>query len=170
MELKPYLETLYDYNYWANARYLKVAEGLSNEQLMHKQGHSWDSIYRVMLHMMSSEWMWLERWQGNSPQGFLEPEQYPNLAAVRKYWPELERSMRGFLSAQSEGSLQQKVSYTNTRGETFALPLWQMMAHVPNHNTHHRGELAGMFALLNVSHPEEEAVQYFLDKSGQKKF
>jgi uncharacterized damage-inducible protein DinB len=60
------------------------------------------------------------------------------------------------------------VTYTNPKGETFTLPLWQMMAHVPNHNTHHRGELAAMFTLMNVAHPEEEVVQYFLVKSGQR--
>jgi uncharacterized damage-inducible protein DinB len=37
MELKQYLETLYDYNYWANKRYLTVAETLTEEQLFRKQ-------------------------------------------------------------------------------------------------------------------------------------
>ena len=55
MELKNYLETLYDYNYWANKRYLAVAETLTEEQLFHKHGHSWDSIHAIFVHMMSSE-------------------------------------------------------------------------------------------------------------------
>jgi uncharacterized damage-inducible protein DinB len=45
-----------------------------------------------------------------------------------------------------------------------------MMVQPPNHNTHHRAELAAMFALMDVPHPEEEIIQYFLDKSGQKRF
>jgi uncharacterized damage-inducible protein DinB len=44
-----------------------------------------------------------------------------------------------------------------------------MIVQPPNHNTHHRGELAAMFALMDVPHPEEEIVQYFLFKGGQKK-
>ena len=82
MELKAYLETLYDYNYWANKRYLAVAETLTEEQFHREQGHSWDSIYRVLLHMMSSEWMWLERWNGRSPQVLLEPEDFPTFASI----------------------------------------------------------------------------------------
>ena len=54
MQLKQYLEYLYDYNYWANKRYLKVAENLTDEQLFRKQGHSWDSVHAVLVHMMSS--------------------------------------------------------------------------------------------------------------------
>ena len=58
----------------------------------------------------------------------------------------------------------------NFSGAKFHVPLWQMLMHIPNHETHHRGELAAMFALMNVAHPEEEVIQYFLDLSGQKKF
>ena len=169
MQIKEYLQHLYDYSYWANHRYLKAAEALTEEQLMRKQGHSWDSVYRVLLHMMSSEWMWLERWNGKSPQSFLEPGDFPTLASIQKYWVELESTMRAFVSALTEASLQKEISYTNTRGETYRLPLWQMMVHVPNHNTHHRGELAAMFAIMEAPHPEDEVVQYFLNLSGQKK-
>jgi uncharacterized damage-inducible protein DinB len=77
--------------------------------------------------------------------------------------------MRAFLAEQTEESLLREIAYTNPKGQTFTLPLWQMAAHPPNHNTHHRGELAAMFALMNVPHPEEEVVQYFLVKSGQQK-
>jgi uncharacterized damage-inducible protein DinB len=88
---------------------------------------------------------------------------------VREYWADVEKDMRNFVSAQTEQSLLSNITYTNPKNETFTLPLWEMMVHVPNHNTHHRGELAAMFALMNVSHPEEEVIQYFLYSSGQKK-
>lgn len=168
MELKTYLHHLYDYNYWANARYLKAAQGLTQEQFTKRHGHSWESVQAVLVHMMSSEIMWPARWRGGSP-GFLDAADFPTCDSIIAYWAGVERNMREFLEGQSEESLVQELSYTNTRGETFTLPLWQMMAHVPNHNTHHRGELAAMFALMNAPHPEEEVVQYFLITSGQKK-
>jgi uncharacterized damage-inducible protein DinB len=119
--------------------------------------------------MMSSERMWPQRWKGEKAS-FLDPKDFPSFISIRDYWIDVEKDMRGFVSMQTEESLQKSVTYTNPKGETFTLPLWQMMVHVPNHNTHHRGELAAMFALMNVPHPEEEVVQYFLYKSGQKKF
>ena len=168
MELKFYLQTLYDYNYWANARYLKAAQGLTLEQFTRKHGHSWESVQAVLVHMLSSEIMWPARWRGG-PSRFLDPEDFPTCASIVARWAEAEKDMRSFLEGQSEAALQQELTYTNPKGETFTLPLWQMMAHVPNHNTHHRGELAAMFALMNASHPEEEVVQYFLVTSGQRK-
>ena len=168
MELKPYLEELYDYNYWANKRYLEVAETLTEEQLFRKQGHSWDSVHSVLIHMMSSERMWPQRWRGETGT-FLDPQDFPTIAAVREYWVDVEKNLRAFLGLQNEESLLREITFTNPKGQTFTLPLWQMMAHVPNHNTHHRGELAAMFALMSISHPEEEVVQYYLVKSGQRK-
>ena len=168
MELKAYLLHLYDYNYWANGRYLRAAEGLTQEQFTRKQGHSWDSVQNVLVHMMSSEIMWPARWRGGSP-GSLDAADFPTCASIIARWAEVEKEMRQFLSEQTDETLIKELSYTNNKGETFTLPLWQMMAHVPNHNTHHRGELAAMFALMNAAHPEEEVVQYFLITSGQKK-
>jgi uncharacterized damage-inducible protein DinB len=169
MQLKPYLQHLYDYMYWANHRYVLVAEGLSDDQLHRKHGHSWDSVHGILLHMLSSETTWLKRWHGDSPRTHLSPADFPTLAAVTERWAAVEQQLRGYLAAQSELTLQAPLPYSNFEGQTFQLPLWQYMAHIVNHETHHRGELAAMFALMNVPHPEEELVQYFLFKSGQKK-
>jgi uncharacterized damage-inducible protein DinB len=168
MDLAETIRQLYDYNYWANRRYFTAAEALTEQQLRRSQGHSWDSIYAVLLHMLSAEWIWLRRWNGESPRSLLRPEDFPDLPAIRKRWDGLEMEMRAFVAAQTGASLQKELAYTNTRGENFHLPLWQMMLHVANHNTHHRGELAAMFALMNVPHPEDEAYHYFLEASGQK--
>lgn len=168
MELKSYLEHLYEYNYWANKRHLAVAETLTEEQLFQKQGHSWDNVHAVFVHMMSSERMWPQRWRGEKAE-FLDPKDFPTVASIREYWADVEKNMRAFIAGQTEESLLRDVTYTNPKGETFTLPLWQMVVQPPNHNTHHRGELAAMFALMNIPHPEEEIVQYFLVKSGQRK-
>ncbi len=169
MNLKDYLSALYDYTYWANHRYFSVAEGLTDEQLRKTQGHSWGDVHAVLVHMMSSEWAWLQRWHGTSPKSHLNKDDFPTLASLKERWSGMEAEMRGFLEAQTEESLESVITYSNFAGETFHVPLWQMLMHVANHETHHRGELAAMFALMNVAHPEEEVIQYFLNLSGQKK-
>jgi uncharacterized damage-inducible protein DinB len=168
MDLLDYLRQMYDYHYWANNRLLAAMVGLSNEQLNEEQGYGWNSIHGTLAHMLSAEWMWLQRWQGNSPKAFLDPQEFPTLFDIRKRWTSQEDAMRAFLAAQTSTSILQVVSYTNTRGEQFELPMWQPIAHVVNHATHHRAELAEMLTRLEVPHPEDEVNQYFLEKSGQR--
>jgi len=170
MNIKSYMHEIVDYSYWANGRYLAVAEGLTEEQLHRSQGHSWGSVHSALVHIMSSESRWLSRWQGVSPRSHLDPADYPRVTTIREAWRDLEGQLRAFLERQEESDLLKPIQYANFKGEQFRVPLWQMWMHVVNHGTHHRGELAAMFALMNVPHPEEEAIQYFLDRSGQKKF
>ena len=170
MNIKDYIKQVYDYNYWANHRYFAVAEGLTDEQLHKMQGHSWGDVHAMFVHMMSSEWVWLERWKGTSPKGHFNKDEFPTLASVKERAGQIEAEMRAFIDKQTEESLQAVITYSNFSGETFRVPLWQMLMHVANHETHHRGELAAMYALMNVPHPEEEVIQYFLNLSGQKKF
>jgi uncharacterized damage-inducible protein DinB len=170
MQLKPYLKTVYEYNIWANHRYFAVAEGLTAEQLHHGQGHSWGDVQAMFLHMVSSEWIWLQRWHGTSPKGHLNKDDFPSLSSIKARWDDQEARLRTFIDDQSEESLESVIIYNNLSGEIFRVPLWQMLMHLANHETHHRGELAAMFALMNVPHPEDEVIQYFLNLSGQKKF
>jgi uncharacterized damage-inducible protein DinB len=167
MNLLEYLQQLYDYHYWAKNHILAAAQTLTDEQLHRPQGHSWGSVHGVLLHMTDAEWIWLQRWQGNSPKTFPDRQDFQTLAAIRQRWAELEAVMRAFLAEQTEQSLQREVSYTNTSGDSFRLILWQMMGHLANHGTHHRGELAAMFAIIGISHAEDDWLYYFLEKSGQ---
>jgi len=169
MSIKTYLEGLYDYNYWANHRYLKTAETLHEEQIHRRQGNTSSSIHDTLLHMMSTETIWLKRWQGDAPKQEFLPADFQTLLTIQENWMELEKDMRGFLTAQNEESLQEDMVCIGFNGRPFHLLLWQMMAHVPNHNTHHRSELAAMFNAMDIPHPEDETVQFFLIQSGQRK-
>jgi uncharacterized damage-inducible protein DinB len=169
MSMKTYLEGLYDYNYWANHRYLQTAEALNEEQIHRRQANSSSSIHDILLHMMSTETIWLKRWQGDAPKQEFLPVDFQTLISIRENWMELEKEMHSFLAAQNDESLQEDMVCIGFNGRPFHLLLWQMMAHVPNHNTHHRSELAAIFAAMDIPHPEDETVQFFLIKSGQRK-
>jgi uncharacterized damage-inducible protein DinB len=167
MKLPGYFISLYEYNRWANGLMLDAAADLTPEQLFHQHGHSWGSVHGVLVHMMSAEWIWLRRWQGESPKSTLNPVDFPDLQALRLRWNKVGSELTDFVIMQTEESVQRPITYTNTRGQSFTLPLWQLMAHLANHGTHHRGELAAMFALLGASHTEDELYRYHLSKSGQ---
>ena len=136
------------------------------------QGHSWGDVHATLVHMMSSEWVWMQRWHGKSPKGHLDQGRVTRRwQSLKKRWAEVEAEMRGVhRGADGRRACRSVITYSNFSGETFRVPLWQMLAHIVNHETHHRGELAAMYALMGVAHPEEEMIQYFLNASGQKKF
>jgi uncharacterized damage-inducible protein DinB len=168
MDLIDYIQGLYQYDKWANEQVLQAASRLTEGQIYQQQGHSWGSVHGILLHMMNAEWIWLRRCLGESPGSFYSELDFPTLTALRKYWAEIDAEMNTFIIGQCQQSIISEVVYTNTLGNTYQLLRWQILVHVANHNTHHRGELAAMFSAMDISHQEDDWLHYFLEQSGQR--
>jgi uncharacterized damage-inducible protein DinB len=158
------LRLLYDYHYWRTHRLLDACEALTLRQWDEPLGASWGSVHAVVAHMLAAEQIWLGRWKGTSAGALMAAEAVPTLANVRRAWKQLEKDLREFLERCDEKRLQTKLTYTNTRGKTFSLPLGGQMLHVVDHATHHRGELVTMLALLTIPHPEDSLVGFLIEQ------
>jgi uncharacterized damage-inducible protein DinB len=146
------LTTLYNYNYWANRRILRAAEGLTVEQFVAPHDLSWGSICDVLVHTMSAEWVWRMRCQEHrSPSALLDPAQFPTLETLTTRWDEEERAMRGYLASLDEAALSQPLAYVSTAGRPFSGTLWHILMHVVNHGTQHRAEVAHILTQLGHS-------------------
>ena len=146
-----YFKTLYDYNYWANAKILDAVGHVTDEQLFAPTHDSYGNLHGTLVHTMSAEWLWRMRWLGTSPKVTLHNEDFSSLAAIRSRWNEEEQQMRTFLAFLNEENAQRVVQYTNIRGQTYSAPLWQLMMHLVNHGTQHRSEAATILTDLGYS-------------------
>jgi uncharacterized damage-inducible protein DinB len=160
--LVDYFKTLYDYNYWANAKILEAAEHVSEVQFIEETKDGYRSLRGTLVHMLSAEWIWRSRWQGTSPMENLREEDLPTLGALCERWREEEQQMRAFLAVLGEEEVQRVVRYTNARGQTYAAPLWQMMGHLVNHGTQHRSEAAVILSRLGYSPGDLDLLIYLI--------
>lgn len=151
MITKEGLADLLEYNDWADRRILDAAGALDPERFTRDLGSSFPSVRDTLVHVLSAEWIWLERWKGTSPGAMLDPRSFPELAAVRAAWQPVADERRAFLADQTEESLARVITYTNTRGERWAYPLRQMMQHVVNHSSYHRGQVVTMLRQLGAA-------------------
>lgn len=161
MATREFIHCLFDYHYWANARLLSTAANLTPEQLTLKVLPHHNSVRGTFVHTLSAEWIWLERWHGTSPASGLREEDFPTLDAIRARWQIEQARLRVFLDAQRDEDLLRVVSYTNLKGQVFAFPLWQLMAHVVNHGTQHRSEIAAMLTELGHSPGDMDLVRFY---------
>ena len=146
-----YIRTLYDYNTWANKHILDTAAQLGAERFVAKVGASFDSARDTLVHIMSSQWLWLSRWHGSSPRAVLSPADFPDLAVIRARWEPIEDDTRAFVGGLADAELGRVIEYVTTAGEPKAFPLWQLMAHQVNHATQHRSEVAVMLTQFGHS-------------------
>jgi uncharacterized damage-inducible protein DinB len=145
------LRTMLDYHYWARDRLLDALGPLAPDQLNRDLGSSFKSIRETIVHTYAAEWAWHSRWQGHSPTALLPDDQFPDLAAVRRAWSQHEGDMRAFLDGSGEDGVSRVIEYKLLSGEAGASPLWQMLQHVVNHASYHRGQVTTMLRQLGAT-------------------
>jgi len=144
------LRTLVNYHYWARDRMFEALEPLTAEEVNRDMGNSFKSIRDTVTHLYAAEWAWYSRWQGTSPDKLLPADLFPDLAAVRLAWTDLEAKIRAYLEVLGEANVTQVIEYKLLSGQPGASPLWQMLQHVVNHASYHRGQVTTMLRQLGA--------------------
>jgi uncharacterized damage-inducible protein DinB len=145
------LQTLLDYHYWARDRLLDALEALTPEQYNRDLGNSFKSIRDTITHIYAAEWAWYSRWKGESPTALLPADRFPDLAALRRQWAEHEALMRAFVNSLKEADTSRVIEYKLLSGQPGASPIWQMLQHVVNHASYHRGQITTMLRQIGVA-------------------
>jgi len=147
----PDLHTLLDYHYWARDRMLDAAEKLTPEQFTRDLGSSFKSVRHTLVHIYSAEWAWHSRWRGVSPTSHLKADDYPDVRTIRAQWSDLEENVRGFLADLDDAGITRVIEYRMLSGQPGATPFWQMLHHLVNHASYHRGQVTTMLRQLGAA-------------------
>jgi uncharacterized damage-inducible protein DinB len=162
-----YVLQLLGFHYWARDRVMMAAGKLDAEQYARPMGNSFVSVRDTLNHLYHAEWIWYSRWNGVSPTAFPEID-LPDLGTLRERWLEMEGKVCDYLDEAGEEGLQRIIPYRLMSGKESASPLWQMVAHVVNHATYHRGQVTTMLRQLGAAPPPStDMITYFREKSGQ---
>ena len=148
--MKELLKQYATYNVWATRRILDVILALPEEKQLAEIPSSYNSLYKTVLHMWDAESAWWQRMklqerviiQSENFKGTMQ-ELAGNLLQQSKQWEE-------WVSSASELLLEHVFQYQNTKREVFKMPIYQMLQHVFNHGTYHRGQLINMLRQLEV--------------------
>jgi uncharacterized damage-inducible protein DinB len=144
------LRTLLDYHYWARDRLLAALAPLTPEQFNRDLGSSFKSIRETVVHTYAAEWAWHSRWQGQSPTTLMTNEAFPDVAAIHGAWADHEKKMRAFLEELGEDGVARVIDYKLLSGQPGSSPFWQMLQHVVNHASYHRGQVTTMLRQLGA--------------------
>ena len=144
------MQGLYEFNAWADRRILEAAGSLSNEQFRKEMGSSFSSVRDTLAHIYGVEWVWLERFQGRSPEKIPGPAKYPDLASLRAEWNEFESTLLKFVRGLTQEDLERTMEYKTMNFGVYSNPLWQSMLHLVNHGTYHRGQITTMLRQMGA--------------------
>ena len=138
------IRLLVDYHYWARDRVVDAVMEISAEDFVAPRGSSFSSIRDTLAHTYFAEWAWYQRWQGHSPASLPDLGQFADVGALRAAWQALEQQVRGFLEPLSDADVTRVIDYRLFSGATGSTPIWQMVQHLVNHGSYHRGQVTTM--------------------------
>ncbi len=151
---------LYAFTEWANDRTLTSAETLDEDRWARDLGGSFPTLGGTLAHLVGAEWAWLRRWQGVSPTARPSWVDAPAPSALRAALTEVEAERRVFLVGLEEADLVCPLTYTFFNGTTATQPLGNLLFHVANHSTYHRGQAASMLRRLGAPPPPTDYLVY----------
>lgn len=160
------IHNLFAYDRWANARLLRAAGELGTEKYAAELGGSFGSVRNTLGHIVAVEWLYLRRWLGESPSALPDWAKTADPAALRQKLDEAEAGQKAFLASLGPADLERPVRYTNIAGKKLEYPLGDLLLHLVNHSTHHRGQAAALIRQAGAAPPE---MDYLAFKSEAKK-
>ena len=155
LTLATHLQRLLAYHGWAYARLLAELASLSEAQLRAPCGLFFDSIHGTLNHLAVVDRIWLARVRGE-PQPFdhLDVEAVANPAEFERYLEVGVAAWRNQLDGLVDAELLAPVHYRNMAGEPFQRPLLDIVTHLVNHGSHHRGQITAALTALGRPAPK----------------
>jgi uncharacterized damage-inducible protein DinB len=135
------LSSMFDYDLWANLKWREAAREMGQED--------------VLVHIVQAQVIWLSRVQGTP----IWPVSAGDLTL------QLERVSRSWKRVLLGADLHQTVSYQNSRGESFDNSIIEIVRHVINHGTYHRGQLRGIAEERGMDFPETDYMGFLREGS-----
>ena len=145
------IQVLYAYNRWANARILGAVATISEAQFLAQGEFGHGGLRGTLVHTLFAEWIWRMRWQGSPPDVRWKPEDFPTIAHLTTRWIEEEQKLMEFVDGLTEERLMAEFDYISTEGSPHRRVVWEAMAHLINHGTQHRSEVAAMLTAMGHS-------------------
>lgn len=126
------LQTMFAYDFWANRKTLIALRDAAHESAQGK---------RLFAHILLAEQEWFRRLSGKDSTGF-DFWRVLSLADCEKLVEEMRSTYANFLNMQREENLERIVSYKNSKGARYENTVREVLTHVANHSTYHRGQIA----------------------------
>ena len=167
--MKEILVQLASYHIWANQLLLDGIINLPEEKQNQQVNSSFPSLYLTALHMWDTESIWWQRMKLNEHiklpsvdfKGSLK-ELKGNLMLQNRQWLE-------WISNAGEHMLRHEFKYHNSKRESFKQPIYQMLFHLFNHGTYHRGQLVSILRQLGQERiPQTDFIVWSRTKSQLK--
>jgi uncharacterized damage-inducible protein DinB len=138
------------YNRWANERVYGAARAVPDEAYRSPRGAFFGSLHGTLNHLIVTDRIWMRRFTGAGPEhSRLDEVPYDTLDELEAARRAEDQRIIDYVDRLGEDDLAGTFTYrTVTNPRDITQPLAPALAHVFNHQTHHRGQVHGLITAI----------------------
>ncbi len=160
--MRDYFTLMAGYNAWANARLLQACEALPAGAFTAERGGFFGSIAGTLNHLLVTDRIWTARLAGTAlPPYGLDTLLFEDLASLRAARDVEDANLVAYVAGLTDEACAEEFRWVRKAdGVEVVGPLWQTLAHLFNHQTHHRGQAHDLIGLAGVAPPSLDLPVY----------
>src|SRR5690348_7511841 len=152
--LIPHFQMMARYNRLANERLYDCCAQLTDAERKKNRQAFFKSIHGTLNHIMVGDRNWMTRFEGGTaPSTHLDAILYDDFQELRAARVREDERIERFAARLSEELLSGEIAWVNARGEASRKPTRMLLAHLFNHETHHRGQVHDMLSQAGIAAP-----------------
>jgi uncharacterized damage-inducible protein DinB len=144
------------YSTWASLRLLDAVLKLPAEQQTRDLNCSHRGVLETLNHILMADRVWLSRVQGVAPEMPSE--------SIEAEWPRVQQRWEEWASWLTDADLPRVIDYKDMKGDAHQSALCDIVMHVVNHATLHRGQVMAMMRQLGAAPPPTDLIFYYREQ------
>jgi uncharacterized damage-inducible protein DinB len=161
-----YFTEIAKYNQWANQKFINWMRDLSDEQWNQPLVSSFSSIAETVLHIVGAEKVWYDRLMKVENPVWLPFTFKGGKAETLDTWNHSSGLLIQYVEQLTDENLSDMIAYKRINGEAFSQPVFEILSHVFNHSTYHRGQLVTLLRQVGFKDvASTDQLLYFREKS-----
>jgi uncharacterized damage-inducible protein DinB len=148
--MKPHFAMFAAYNGWANERLYAAARGLPREEYLADHGAFFGSLNGTLNHLLVTDRIWQRRFTSQGPvHTALTEILTDDLDELSRLRVAEDARLIGYVDGLSEAEIAGNFTYRPiTNPVEVTQPLGPALAHLFNHQTHHRGQATAILTRI----------------------
>ena len=140
------------YNVWANKLMIGTMMKLEATAVDQEIVSSFPTIRKTVLHCWSAEYVWLQRLQLAEKPVWVQNDFQGPFEEACTNWQKASADILQFVEKQyDDKALQHVVQFYDLQKTSHKMPVFEVLHHVFNHATYHRGQLVTMLRQAGVT-------------------